>query len=101
MCGEVCTGSEFFERRDSISEELFDGSSSNMIFLPLSNALFTTVQTIGAEFNVKQVTIPDTNVVVEIFLYDCAGQSIFNQLDLNTKYVRRVANQSVQSYTLF
>lgn len=46
-------------------------------------------QTIGAEFQVKQVTIPDTNVVVELFIYDCAGQSIFNQLDLNTKYVRR------------
>lgn len=46
------------------------------------------IQTIGAEFNVKQVSIPNTNVVVELFLYDCAGQSIFNQLDLNTKYVR-------------
>jgi len=26
--------------------------------------------------------------VVEMFIYDCAGQTIFNQLDLNTKYVR-------------
>jgi hypothetical protein len=33
------------------------------------------------------VTIPDTNVVVELYIYDCAGQSIFNQLDLNAKYV--------------
>lgn len=35
----------------------------------------------------KQVPIPDTNYVVELFLYDCAGQSIFNQLDMNAKYV--------------
>jgi len=45
------------------------------------------LKTIGAEFNVKQVTIPETNVIVELFIYDCAGQSIFNQLDLNSKYV--------------
>uniref|UniRef100_A0A7S3M1Q0 Uncharacterized protein n=1 Tax=Spumella elongata TaxID=89044 RepID=A0A7S3M1Q0_9STRA len=44
------------------------------------------LMTIGAEFNVKQVTIPETNVIVELFIYDCAGQSIFNQLDLNSKY---------------
>lgn len=46
-----------------------------------------STQTIGAEFNVKQVPIPDTNIIVELFIYDCAGQSIFNQLDLNSKYV--------------
>jgi GTPase SAR1 family protein len=34
----------------------------------------------------KQVPIPDTNYVVELFFYDCGGQSIFNQLDLNAKY---------------
>jgi len=44
------------------------------------------LMTIGAEFNVKQIPIPDTNIVVELFIYDCAGQSIFNQLDLNSKY---------------
>lgn len=44
------------------------------------------LMTIGAEFNVKQVPIPDTNFIVELFIYDCAGQSIFNQLDLNAKY---------------
>jgi len=37
---------------------------------------------------VKQVSIPDSNYVVELYLYDCAGQSIFNQLDMNSKYVR-------------
>ncbi len=50
--------------------------------------IYNFVQTIGAEFCVKQVVIPETNVVVELFIYDCAGQSIFNQLDLNSKYVR-------------
>jgi transport family protein 27 len=35
---------------------------------------------------VKQVPIPDTNIVVELFIYDCAGQSIFNQLEMISKY---------------
>jgi hypothetical protein len=39
------------------------------------------------EFIVKQVPIPDTNTVVELFIYDCAGQSIFNQIEMNSKYV--------------
>jgi transport family protein 27 len=49
------------------------------------------LMTIGAEFNVKQVLIPDTNYVVELFLYDCAGQSIFNQLDMSAKYYEDAA----------
>mmetsp|Transcript_24046 Transcript_24046/g.44645 ORF Transcript_24046/g.44645 Transcript_24046/m.44645 type:complete len:222 (-) Transcript_24046:429-1094(-) len=44
------------------------------------------VMTIGAEFSVKQVPIPDTNVIVELYIYDCAGQSIFNQVEMNSKY---------------
>jgi hypothetical protein len=44
-------------------------------------------QTIGVEFIVKQVPIPDTNAIVELFIYDCAGQSIFNQIEMNAKYV--------------
>lgn len=44
------------------------------------------LMTVGAEFCVKQVPIPDTNVVVELYIFDCAGQSIFNQLDANSKY---------------
>ncbi len=35
--------------------------------------------------------IPDTNAIVEFFIYDCAGQSIFNQLDLNNKYYDNAA----------
>ncbi len=49
-----------------------------------------SAQTIGAEFSVKQIAIPETNYIVELFLYDCAGQSIFNQLDMSTKYVSPV-----------
>lgn len=44
------------------------------------------VMTIGAEFSVKQVPIPNTNFVVEMYIYDCAGQSIFNQVEMNSKY---------------
>ena len=36
----------------------------------------------------KQVPIPDSNAIVELYIYDCAGQSIFNQLEMNSKYVR-------------
>jgi transport family protein 27 len=45
---------------------------------------------VGAEFVVKQVPIPDTNTIVELFLFDCAGQSIFNQVEMNSKYVSAV-----------
>ena len=45
------------------------------------------MMTVGAEFMSKQVPIPDTNAVVELYIFDCAGQSIFNQLEMNSKYV--------------
>lgn len=35
----------------------------------------------------KQIKIPDTNSIVELFVFDCAGQSIFNQVEMNSKYV--------------
>jgi transport family protein 27 len=44
------------------------------------------VMTAGVDFCVKMVNIPDTNVAVELYLYDCAGQSIFNQLDHMSKH---------------
>jgi len=44
------------------------------------------LMTSGAELAVKQVPLPDTNVIVELYIFDCAGQSIFNQLDMNSKY---------------
>ncbi|DAZ98070.1 TPA: hypothetical protein N0F65_001945, partial [Lagenidium giganteum] len=37
------------------------------------------VMTSGVELCIKSIPIPDTQVVVELFLFDCAGQSIFNQ----------------------
>ena len=47
------------------------------------------LMTVGAEFCVKQVPIPDTNAVVELYIFDCSGQSIFNHLEMNAKHVRR------------
>jgi len=36
------------------------------------------LMTVDVEYNVKVVNIPDTDVQVELYLYDCAGQPIFN-----------------------
>jgi transport family protein 27 len=47
--------------------------------------------TVGAEFSVKQVPIPDSDVVVELYIFDCAGQSIFNQVEMNNKYYENVS----------
>ncbi len=44
-------------------------------------------QTIGAEYLVKQVRLPETNIIVELHTFDCAGQSIYNQIEMNSKYV--------------
>jgi intraflagellar transport protein 27 len=49
------------------------------------------LMTVGSEFSVKQVPIPDTNIVVEFFIFDCAGASIFNQLEMNNKYYENVS----------
>lgn len=46
------------------------------------------LMTVGAEFLSKQVPVPDTNALVELYMFDCAGQSIFNQVEMNAKYVR-------------
>merc|ERR1719181_701249 len=45
------------------------------------------VMTIGVDFCVKMVNIPETNSAVELYLFDTAGQSIFNQRELGAKYV--------------
>lgn len=44
-------------------------------------------QTSDVELCVKSIPIPDTNAIVELYLFDCAGQSIFNQLDFGTSHV--------------
>lgn len=46
-------------------------------------------QTSDVELCVKSIPIPDTNVIVELYLFDCAGQSIFNQLDFGTSHVSK------------
>lgn len=38
------------------------------------------LQTVGVEFCVKTVIIPDTNYVVELYLFDCAGQDMYTEL---------------------
>lgn len=49
------------------------------------------MMTTGAEFAVKQVPIENTNSIVEFYIFDCAGQSIFNQMDMNAKYYENAA----------
>ena len=44
------------------------------------------MMTVGAELTIKQIPIENTNVVVELYVYDSAGQSIFNQVEMNSKY---------------
>lgn len=36
----------------------------------------------------KSVLIPNSNVVVELYLFDCAGQSVFNQREFGQTHVR-------------
>ena len=38
------------------------------------------MNTCGAELTVVEVPIPDTDATVDLFLYDTAGQSVFNQV---------------------
>lgn len=44
-------------------------------------------QTVGVDFSLKAVTIPDTDTRVELFLFDCAGQSTFNQREYGQRNV--------------
>ena len=38
------------------------------------------VMTSWVDFRVKQVDIPDTSTAVELYLFDCAGDPVFNQV---------------------
>jgi len=55
------------------------------------------VMTTGVDFCVADVKIPDqqtggeSNASVELYLFDCAGQSIFNQRELSSKYWENTA----------
>ena len=44
------------------------------------------VMTIGVDFCVSQVRIPETNATVELYLFDSAGQSMFNQREMGLTY---------------
>lgn len=46
------------------------------------------IQTVSVDFVAKQVPIANSGTTVELYLFDCAGQSIFNQRNLNSKHVR-------------
>ena len=37
-----------------------------------------------------KVLIPDTNVAVEMYIYDTAGQSVFNQTEADSAYFDNV-----------
>ncbi|CAH0378680.1 unnamed protein product [Pelagomonas calceolata] len=41
------------------------------------------VMTSWVDFRVKQVDIPDTSTAVELYLFDCAGDPVFNQVEEN------------------
>ncbi|CAM9175192.1 unnamed protein product [Ascophyllum nodosum] len=49
------------------------------------------IMTIGVDFSVKQVKIPDTDCIVEIFLFDCPGQGVFNKLEQGAAYYNNAA----------
>jgi len=55
------------------------------------------LMTIGAEFCVKQIPFPETNYIVELYINDCAGQSICNQMEMNAKYYEDAAAVMVVS----
>jgi len=58
------------------------------------------VMTCGVDFLVREIPIPETNAVCESYLYDCGGQSIFNQRQMaerlweNASYVMCVFDVS-------
>ncbi|CAK4861893.1 hypothetical protein Ae201684P_010297 [Aphanomyces euteiches] len=42
------------------------------------------IMTSNAELFVKPIPIPESNVIVELYLFDCPGQSIFNQREFGS-----------------
>lgn len=46
------------------------------------------LMTAGVDMNVKQIPVPNTNITVDLFLYDMAGQNIFNQRELSSQFWR-------------
>ena len=58
---------------------------SLLSFLLVYHMLTINTQTVGVEFSVKTVNIPETNYTVELYLFDCSGQDIY--ADLIPRYV--------------
>lgn len=54
------------------------------------------LQTTYVDFAVKAVSIPETSAQVELYLFDLAGQSIFNVNDQAAPHVRRLGGGVVQ-----
>lgn len=44
------------------------------------------LMTAGANLNVKQVHIPNTNITVDLFLFDIGGQNVFNQREVSSLF---------------
>ena len=49
----------------------------------------------------KQVSIEGTNAIVELYIYDCAGQPVFNQADMSNRYVCNVGYHNVINNNIF
>jgi GTPase SAR1 family protein len=46
----------------------------------------TYVMTKGLDVEVSEVAVPNTNIVVDLFLFDMGGQSIFNQRQMAKRF---------------
>ena len=46
------------------------------------------IMTKGMELNVSEVKVPQTNIVVDLFLYDMGGNHIYNQKEMNTSFFK-------------
>jgi Ras-related protein Rab-5C len=44
------------------------------------------LMTAGANLNVKQVHVPNTNITVDLFLFDIGGQNVFNQREVSSLF---------------
>ena len=71
---ELDTDTKASHRQERIAEY------ARHLTLSAMHVLLPLMQTIGVDFTVKQVSIPDTNCAVELYLFDCAGQGIFNKV---------------------
>lgn len=65
---------------------------TQMFYTSGSNYPKSYMMTVGAEFCVKTVKIPDRATEVELYMFDCGGQSILNQREWGTKYWQNATN---------